>query len=68
MSTVRTEPREASTLIFKIRSCALRSDLIKLSKKSAENTLFSRSDLTAQDRILKIGVLASLGNDYNLNS
>ena len=53
-------PREASTLIFKIRSCAVRSDL---ENKAfwAEFCLFSRSDLTTQDRILKIRVLASLG-------
>ena len=53
-------PREARDLISKIRSCAVRSDL--------ENRhfllilcLFLRSDLTAQDRILEIRVLASLG-------
>ena len=40
-------PREASDLIFKIRSCAVRSDLKH--KKNAEKTLFLRSDLTVQE-------------------
>ena len=47
-------------LIFKIRSYSARSDL-KNKQKTAENTLFLRSDLTVQDRILKIRSLASLG-------
>ena len=49
-----------STLIFKIRSCAVRSDL-KNKVFSADFCFFLRSDLRAQDRILKIRVLASLG-------
>ena len=55
MSTI---PREASTLILKIRSYIARSDL-KNKAVSAVFCLFIRSDLTAQDRILR--VLASLG-------
>ena len=55
-----TQPREARDLIFKIRSYSARSDL-KNKQKTAENTLFLRSDLTVQDRILKIRSLASLG-------
>ena len=47
-------PREARDLIFKIRSCTVRSDLKNNKKKTAENTFFLRSDLTVQDRILKI--------------
>ena len=53
-------PREARDLIFKIRSCTVRSDL-KNKAFSAVFCLFLRSDLTVQDRILKIRSLASLG-------
>ena len=55
-----TKPREARDLIFKIRSYSARSDS-KNKQKTAENTLFLRSDLTGQDRILKKKSLASLG-------
>ena len=53
-------PREARDLIFKIRSWTVRSDL-KNNVFSAVFCLFLRSDLTVQDRILKIRSLASLG-------
>ena len=46
-------PREASTLIFKIRSCTGRTDL-KNKAFSADFCLFFRSVLPVQDRILKI--------------
>ena len=36
-----------------------------MSMKSAENALFLRSVLAVQDRILKIRVLASLGNFHS---
>ena len=52
--------REASTLICKIRSCTGRTDLMKKAF-SAYFCLSLRSVLPAQDRILKIRVLASLG-------
>ena len=58
------QPREASDLIFKIRSCAVRSDL-KNKQKTAENTLFLRSDLTVQDRILKIRSLVFVGKSLS---
>ena len=58
-----SRPREARDLIFKIRSYNARSDL-KNKQKTAENTLFLRSDLTVQDRILKIRSLASLGRSF----
>ena len=57
---ILTTPREARDLIFKIRSYSARSDL-KNKQKTTENTLILRSDLTVQDRILKIRSLASLG-------
>ena len=53
-------PEKRALLVFKIRSCAGRTDL-KNKQKSAENALLLRSDLTMQDRILKIRVLPSLG-------
>ena len=56
-----TWAREARDLIFKIRSCTVRSDL-KIKTKTAENASFLRSDLTVQDRILKIRSLASSGS------
>ena len=37
-----TKPREASTLIFKIRSCAVRSDLINKHKISKKCLIFNR--------------------------
>ena len=47
---------------LKIRSCTVSSDLKdELAQKTAENALCLRSDLTVQDRILKIRSLASLG-------
>ena len=52
--------REASTLIFEIRSCAARSDL-KNRHKISRKCLILRSALAMQDRILTIRVLASLG-------
>ena len=55
-----TIPREASTLIFsKIRSRITRTDLKNVFH--ADFLVFLRSHLAAQDRILKISVLASLG-------
>ena len=57
-------PREASTLVFKIRSC--RSDLLnkhEINRKS----LILRSVLTVQHRILKIRVLTSLGSLLNFS-
>ena len=53
-----SKPREASTLIFKIRSCTARTDL-RNKTFSADSCLFLRSDLTVQGRILKIRVLTS---------
>ena len=61
----RPYPEKRGDLIFKIRSYSARSDL-KNKQKTAENTLILRSDLTVQDRILKIGSLASLGKGPNL--
>ena len=57
----KTKPREASTLIFRIRSCAVRSDLKNKHEISRKCFIF-KIRLTVQDRILKIRVLASLGN------
>ena len=57
---IRRQPREASTLFFKIRSCTLRSDL-KNKRKISRTCPILRSDRTVQDRIFKIRVLASLG-------
>ena len=47
----RKIPREASTLIFKIRSCIARTDL-QNKAFSAHFCLLLRSALTVQDRIL----------------
>ena len=54
-------PKEASTLIFKIQSCIVRTDLKNKAFFLLISCLFLTSDLTVQDRILKIRVLASLG-------
>ena len=56
-----SKPREARDLISKIRSCTVRSDL-KNKAFSAVFSLFLRSDLTVQDRILEIRSLASMGS------
>ena len=53
-------PREASTLISKIRSCITRTDL-KNKAFSSDLCQFLRSVLRVRDRIIKIRVLACLG-------
>ena len=55
------DPEKRALLFSKIRSCVARTDLQNMAF-SLDFCLFLRSDLTVQDRILKIRVLASLGN------
>ena len=57
----RRSPEKRALFIFKIRACITRTDL-KNKAFSADFWLFIRSDFAAQDRILKIRVLTSLGH------
>ena len=52
---------EKRALSFLRSDLALQDWSLKISTKSAESALFLRSVLTVQNRILKIRVLASLG-------
>ena len=54
-------PRGASTLIFKIRTCSVRSGGTEKEAKATENALFLRSVIDIKDRIFQTRVLACLG-------